>query len=365
MRIRSIDIRPFEVQLFAPFSVASGAQAVARNVLVTLELEDGTRGYGEAAPFPAINGETQEHAVAALEVARDSAIGESVASWRKLARRAKSRIESKNGPTPSAVCALETAILDAFCRSRGIPLVDFFGGATRELETDMTITTGSVKDAEKAAKDVVARGIHTIKIKIGGADLDLDLERVSRVRQVAPDAPLILDGNCAYDARTALRLLELLERRKITVALFEQPVAKHDLEGMRKITDDSDVRVAADESAGSAEEAWSAIKRGGAAVINIKLMKCGIVEALDIAAIARATGTALMIGGMVETRLAMGASACFAAGLGGFEFVDLDTPLFLKTDPFRGGYTMDGPLIRLDDIAAGHGIEPDPAFFTR
>lgn len=365
MRIRSLEIRPFEVPLFAPFSVASGAQSVARNVLVTLELEDGTRGFGEAAPFPAINGETQEHAVAALETCRAAVIGESVASWRRLARRAASRIDEQSGATPSARCALETAILDAFCRAKGIALVDFFGGATRELETDMTVTTGSVKEAEKAAMDVVARGIRTIKIKIGAADLDLDLERVTRVRQVAPDAPLILDGNCAYDARTAIRLLELLERRKIAIALFEQPVAKHDLEGMRKITDESEVRVAADESAGNAADAWAAVKRGGAAVINVKLMKCGIVEALDIVAVARATGTALMIGGMVETRLAMGASACFAAGLGGFEFVDLDTPLFLKTDPFRGGYSMDGPLIRLDGIVAGHGIEPDPAFFAR
>jgi len=220
-----------------------------------------------------------------------------------------------------------------------------------------------VKQAEKDTKAALARGIRTLKVKIGGADLDVDLERVTRVRQVAPDSPLILDGNGAYDARTALRLIELLGRRKITIALFEQPVAKQDLDGMRKIADESDVRIAADESVGCAADALLAIRRGGAAVINIKLMKCGIAEALDIAAVARATGTALMIGGMVETRLAMGASACFAAGLGGFEFVDLDTPLFLTQDPFCGGYTMDRDRIHLEGIVAGHGIDPDPAFF--
>lgn len=363
MRIHSLDIRPFEVGLFAPFGVATGAQEVAKNVLVTLTLENGVKGHGEAAPFPAINGETQEHAIAALEACRGILVGESVSDWRRLARRIASCIDERRGPTPSARCALETAILDAMCRARGIPLVEFFGGATRELATDMTITIGSVKQAEKDTKAALERGIRTLKVKIGGADLDVDLERVTRVRQVAPDSPLILDGNCAYDARTALRLIELLGRRKITIALFEQPVAKQDLDGMHKIADESDVRIAADESVGCAADALLAIRRGGAAVINIKLMKCGIAEALDIAAVARATGTALMIGGMVETRLAMGASACFAAGLGGFEFVDLDTPLFLTKDPFCGGYTMEGDRIHLEGIRAGHGIDPDSAFF--
>jgi L-alanine-DL-glutamate epimerase-like enolase superfamily enzyme len=49
-------------------------------------------------------------------------------------------------------------------------------------------------------------------------------------------------------------------------------------------------------------------------------------------------GLQLMIGGMVETRLAMGFAAHMAAGLGCFRFVDLDTPLLLANDPVQGGY---------------------------
>ncbi len=63
-------------------------------------------------------------------------------------------------------------------------------------------------------------------------------------------------------------------------------------------------------------------------------------------------------GGMVEARLAMGTSACFAAGLGGFTVVDLDTPLFLAEDPFDGGYTQDGERIDLRSIDRGHGCTP-------
>ena len=102
-------------------------------------------------------------------------------------------------------------------------------------------------------------------------------------------------------------------------------------------------------------------RSGAATVLNLKLMKHGIAEALDIAAVGRAAGLKLMIGGMVESVLAMTTSACLAAGLGGFSFVDLDTPLFLAENPFEGGFAQEGPRLDLAAIAAGHGVLPRDA----
>jgi hypothetical protein len=71
---------------------------------------------------------------------------------------------------------------------------------------------------------------------------------------------------------------------------------------------------------------------------------------------ARAAGLELMIGGLVETRLAMTTSACLAGGVGGFTFVDLDTPLFIAKDPFKGGFADDWPRLGLAAIERGHGV---------
>ena len=95
-----------------------------------------------------------------------------------------------------------------------------------------------------------------------------------------------------------------------------------------------------------------------AQVVNIKLMKAGVVEALDIAAICRAAQLRLMIGGMVESILAMTMSAHFAAGQGGFSFVDLDTPMFMAENPFEGGFRQTGARLDLRHITAGHGVRP-------
>jgi len=45
---------------------------------------------------------------------------------------------------------------------------------------------------------------------------------------------------------------------------------------------------------------------------------------------------------MVETRLGLAAMAHVARALGDVDFVDLDTALLLKWDPFVGGYALVG-----------------------
>ena len=114
--------------------------------------------------------------------------------------------------------------------------------------------------------------------------------------------------------------------------------------------------VAADESAGSARDVLAVVAARAADVINIKTMKCGIVEALDMIAVARAAGLGLMIGGMVESKLSMTVSACLAAGQGGFSFVDLDTPWFMKDSPLSGGWVESGAALRVDHLTSGHGV---------
>jgi len=153
-----------------------------------------------------------------------------------------------------------------------------------------------------------------------------------------------------------LDLLSALGPARSRVTLFEQPCAKSDLAGLRRVRERAGTRVAADESACSASDVITLVAERAVDVINIKTMKSGLVEALDMIAVARAAKLGLMIGGMVESKLSMTVSACLAAGIGGFEFVDLDTPWFMKNAPFTGGWEERGPALRVDQIGMGHGV---------
>ncbi len=165
-------------------------------------------------------------------------------------------------------------------------------------------------------------------------------------------------GTAGSAADAAIRLARALDARGIHPILFEQPVPKDDWRGLAEVARSCGFPVAADESAASTADVLRIAETRAAHVINVKPMKAGLVEAMEIALVARAAGLGLMIGGMVEGKMAMSASACLAAGMGGFAFVDLDTPLFLADDPFEGGYAQNGEQIDLTPIALGHGVTP-------
>lgn len=347
-----LDAELLDVDLTVPFGIASGAQPRANNVLVRVILADGTCGLGEAAPFPAVTGETQASTLAALDGLRPRVLGADALSWRALADAWREAAPAAK----AARCALEVALLDAWTKRAGIALRTSFGGVESTLRTGMTVTTGDVAEARDAAQDIADRGIATFKIKVGATDWSHDVERVVAVRDVAPRGRILLDGNGGLAAADALRLVRELDRHEVPIALFEQPCAADDLDGMARVTHGCNVPVCADESVTTPADALALVRSGACAAFNIKLMKSGVAHALAIASIAKAAGYGLMIGGMVETVLAMSASACFAAGLGGFAYVDLDTPMFMRTNPFRGGYVQRGDVLDLTAIESGHGV---------
>ena len=354
--IRSFAVQPLDIPLHTPFGISGGAQAMATNVLVRLELEGGAIGYGEAAPLPPYNGETQAQALTALESARSWLPGRPVDDWRGLADEFRTR---GGGQCGSAQCAFELALLDALGRRDGVPLWKFFGGAGTALETDMTVTTGTPEQAAADARAIRDRRIRMIKVKVGGPQGPAyDLARLAAIHGMAPDAPLILDGNAGVSRAEATALVQGLRGLGIRPALLEQWLPKDDLAGMRALGEESGWLVAGDESVCSAADAQRIADTKAAQVVNIKLMKAGLAVAQDIVAVARKAGLGLMIGGNVESILAMTGSACFAAGQGGFTFADLDTPLFMTTNPFEGGFALDGGVISVAHITAGHGVIP-------
>jgi L-Ala-D/L-Glu epimerase len=345
VRITLATARPLDVPMKQSFGIAGGAQERASNVLVVVELEDGTKGFGEAAPFPAFNGETQEAALTALDRTLPLLVGHDATEQIEL-----------DGLPASARCAIETAIVDARARAEGVPLHRYFGGACETLVTDVTIVTGSVEDAARDAR--AYREFRTLKIKVGGRGVDHDVNRVLAIREARRDAILMLDANGGFSVEEALALCSALAARDVPLAQFEQPIAPGDWTALAEVRSKTGLRIAIDESVSRASDVDAAARHRAADAVNVKIMKSGIHEAIAIARAAERAGIDRMIGGLVETRLAMGTSACIAAGLGGFLVVDLDTPLFLAADPFRGGIRYDRDVVDLRTIDLGHGCTP-------
>jgi L-alanine-DL-glutamate epimerase-like enolase superfamily enzyme len=121
------------------------------------------------------------------------------------------------------------------------------------------------------------------------------------------------------------------------------------------------VPVVADESFRGPEDLERLLGARAVHAVNLKLVKLGgPLAALALGRRARAAGLKLMAGAMVETRVGLLAMAHVVAALGGVDWVDLDTAFLLAADPFAGGWTAEGPRLRLTG-GAGLDVETTAA----
>lgn len=340
--ITKVELWPVDVPMTHPFVVATGQRVTIENLFVRITLKDGAHGYGEIAPFPEVGGEDRASCQqTAIQLAK-AAVGQPAVQYKRI-----SRLFQEIAPShPAARCGLETALVDALCRHLDIPLWGFLGGAdVRARETDITIPIASLDRTVMLARGWYSQGFRLFKTKVG-ADAEQDIRRLEALHRAFPDTAFIADANQGFTLEECRFFVKEVKRLGGNIVLLEQPVPREDLDSLAALRRDAGVPVAADESVRSLQDARDVVQKQAVDVINIKIMKSGLLDAMDIAAYARAVGLGLMIGGMVETRIAMGCSFALVLGTGSFEFLDLDTPLLLTFDPVRGGYRYDGPKLQ-------------------
>ncbi|HXV12766.1 MAG TPA: dipeptide epimerase [Candidatus Krumholzibacteria bacterium] len=357
--IVSVDVWPVDVPLDDPFIISRGRLSAAECAFVRVRLSGGDAGYGEIAPFAALTGETRDGSMADARRLAASLAGRSASQWRELS----ASLEALAPESPAARAGLECALVDALARARGAPLHALWShveGArpdVRVRETDMTLPMLDDARVAELAQGWYERGFRVLKLKVGDPDVDKDLARVDSLARRYPDVSFVLDANQGYDRARARAFVDALRAWPGRVRLVEQPLSRDDLAGMAELRTLSTVPIVADESVFTLSDVHSVIAARAADVVNLKIMKSGLAQTIEIARAARAAGLGLMIGGMMETRLAMGVSFSLVLGLGGIDHLDLDTPLLMSDDPWVGGYAYDGPrLLPCDE--PGLGMQP-------
>jgi len=356
LEIIQLTAEPAVYPMKSPFESALRRSTSAENVLVTVTLAGGVRGYGEGSPADYVTGETPESVLATINSGAPALVGLDVARvrhWSPIAREAL-------GNQPTANSAVEMALLDALTRSWGVPLWKYLGGATHEVRTDLTVPISTAGLAGEIAAEAFGLGYRSLKIKVGGPNRDEDLERVRAVSAAAPGAWIRLDANQGFAADEALAFLRECQRLAIPVEMMEQPVPKADWDALAAVTRGSSVPVIADEAVIDAKAALRVATTGAAHGVNIKLAKAGLLGALQIIQIAQAAGLKLMLGCMLESLLGIGGALHLACGTGAFHYLDLDAHALIGLKPTGLPFSQSGDLLRVDEREAGIGWTPEP-----
>lgn len=339
----------------SPFESAKRRSTSAENVLVTVTLASGVQGFGEGSPADYVTGETPASVLATVTAAAPALVGQDVARVRRWSPIAREALREQ----PTAVCAVEMALLDALTRSWGVPLWTYLGGATPEIRTDLTVPISAAELAGEIAAEAFGMGYRSLKIKVGGPNREEDLERVRAVSAAAPGAGIRLDANQGFAAEEALAFLRECERLGIPVEMMEQPVPKEDWDALAAVTRESRVPVIADEAVVDAKAALRVAATGAAHGVNIKLAKAGLLGALQIIQIARAAGLKLMLGCMLESLLGIGGALHLACGTGAFDFLDLDAHALIGLKPAGLPFSQSGDLLRVHEHEPGIGWTPE------
>lgn len=357
--LAALDFEVVEHELFMPFAISTGDLEVARAVIVRLELDDGTVGLGEGAPFPAVSGETVESTLAVLEGVR-SILGALDPNDATTAVE-DDRLHAAFADAPAARCGLEVALLDAQLRSAGRSIADWKPPRADHVVTDMTLPICAPDEALPLVADIVDRGFTTLKVKVGGQSVEADVDLLHTIAGAHPDLRLLLDANCAYDLDTSRRLLALLDERDVTIDLLEQPMPRDALAEMAELQADTRVPIGLDESIRGVDDLDRILRHPPLRSVNVKTTKMGLFPAVAVLDRARAGGLDCMIGCMIETMLNATVSAALAAHYADVvRHVDLDAPLFMGPGRVAGGITYDGERITLPTGTIGHGCTLAP-----
>jgi L-Ala-D/L-Glu epimerase len=332
--------------LHTPFVTALRRATAAESLIVEIVDDEGRSGFGEAPQVWQVTGASIDGSQACVEqMLAPLLVREDPDDLVTLCRKAARAVAGNE----SAKCAVDVALHDLAARRLGVPLVRLLGGAQVRVPTDVTLSAGEVEGLTKAAADRVAEGFTVLKLKVG-TDAAGDLDRIWAVCQAAgPDVSVRLDANQGWTPREAVRIINQLTG--LPVELVEQPVKRHDLDGLAYVTQRTDVPILADESVFSVRELTEVIKRRAADMVNVKLAKCGgLSAARTLLELAREHDMGTCVGSMMETGIGIAAAASLVAAQPTTQVSDLDAAWWLASSPVKGGPTYHRGIVTLPDL---------------
>ncbi|MEM6733681.1 MAG: enolase C-terminal domain-like protein, partial [Myxococcota bacterium] len=241
MKIHRIDVERENIPLTKPYAVAYESKDAIDLIFTRIETDAGHIGYGSGSPSAAVTGEEFDATFHALTDGRlTDFVGRDPRAIGGLIRELRTLLPNR----PAATAAVEIALWDLFGKALDQPLVQVFGRHHRGLLTSVTIGIQPVEETLADAREHLANGFRCLKLKIGH-ELEVDVERIAKLRQLAGDEiPIRVDANQGYSRHDAIELFE--QTRAYKIEFFEQPMKPAQDSELWELPDEMRAAVAAD-----------------------------------------------------------------------------------------------------------------------
>lgn len=343
----NFQFRQFDLQLKHPWAIATDLKTGggrSRHTVLFVDLTDshGNHGQGETAPAKTY-GDSPESVDAFFRQVDPSKL-----SFHDIPGSLRS-LRSITPPSQPALCAIEIALLDGAARIAKQPLHEFLGLPFENGKPLTSVTIGIDTPEKMALKTLEAAAFPVLKLKLGST---ADRINFAAVRAAAPNKWFRVDANAAWGPREfALEQIEWLAADG-RVEYVEQPMAADTpIEDLLWLHERSPLPLFADESCLIPSDVERCAETFDG--VNVKLVKTGgVLGAKETLEAARNRGMKTMIGCMMESSLLITAAAHLSSLA---DHLDLDSPILITNDPFKGVVNTGGYL-HFPDTAPPHGL---------
>lgn len=365
------DVEPIYLRL--PEVDATRSDGTQDTLVVLVHTDEGLTGVGEVDSAPLV-------AKAAIDALpshllatglRSLLIGENPAAIELLWDRMYEGTSyfGRSGPAMHAISGVDMALWDLRGKMIGAPVAELMGGPWRRelLGYASDLMPDLPEVAGRLAEEYVARGYRAVKFGWGplGRDARLDSELLHAIRTAVGDEVLVMiDGGQAWNYKGALRMARLCE--EYDVYWLEEPLAPDDLDGYRRLADQTTVRIAAGEQESGHRAFGRLLDEGRVDILQPDLGRCGgLTEGRRIADLAR-DRSADLVPHAFKTGILLAASVHFAAAIRNAPMVEhtvSSSPLarHLVTEPIE---FRDGNLV-VPTERSGLGVELNTAVVDR
>ena len=273
----------------------------SEGVLIKLHTDEGVTGIGEIGHTDlAYTSDSQESILGFIkQVGPEILVGADPTNYGRIL----SELDEWSKYSDYAMAVIDCALYDLIGKKLDIPVYELLGGLAHEtLELGWVIGYGTFDTPEEAAhiaKEVKDAGYKSAKLKVGRGSVEEDLACVEAIRDtVGYDLRLGVDANGTWDYFDALRALRQME--EYDILLCEQPVPWDEPDNLRRLRQQVDIPICADESATQPGDVLSLIEDDAVDSLFIKLAKVGgIRKGQKWLSIAEAAGLPVMMGSMV------------------------------------------------------------------
>ena len=263
-------------------------------LIVRISTDAGITGIGEVDSAPlAVKGAIEgpfSHTIATG--LRELLIGEDPFEteylWYKMYR--KNVYAGRRGVAIHAMSGIDMALWDIKGKALGQPVWKLLGGGFHQKIRPYASSLFGATPAEtgERARRFRDRGFTAVKFGWApmGQDERTDIALVREARKgLGNDADLMIDAGLVWDAKTAIQRAGAFSEYKIF--WLEEPLQPDDYEGYRKLSEATEVRIAAGEEESNRLSYLELMDRGRIDIVQVDLTRCGgFTEAMKIASLA-------------------------------------------------------------------------------